>query len=204
MIKNKIILVLLLIVAGLCGSVAYLNKQNKKLDNSLQISNSNNVAYLDVISKKTNEGRIFKFNIDELQERQDSLTVLMEKIRRDKKIKNSEIKLEVGTVQKIDTTAIKPIIVDTVSCNFNDSIIFNSQTKSFISVENGVLNNRLDIENTNILYVFTKRVYKNNRRNILSRIIHLDFKKIDVYEYVIHNTNDIVKNINTEPIIITQ
>jgi len=51
----------------------------------------------------------------------------------------------------------------------------------------------LDIKNTQYLYVYKQREYK-NKKNFFKRLFTLDFKKVDKYKYKIINTNDLLKS----------
>jgi hypothetical protein len=50
----------------------------------------------------------------------------------------------------------------------------------------------LDIRNTQYIYLYTTREYK-NKKNFLQRLFTLDWKKVTKHKYEIENTNDVIK-----------
>jgi len=50
----------------------------------------------------------------------------------------------------------------------------------------------LDIRNTQYLYMYHTREYK-NKKCFLARLFTLDFKKVNKYKYKIKNTNDLIQ-----------
>jgi len=50
----------------------------------------------------------------------------------------------------------------------------------------------LDIRNTQYLYIYNTREYK-NKKCFLARLFTLDFKKVNKYKYKIENTNDLIQ-----------
>ena len=67
-----------------------------------------------------------------------------------------------------------------------------------------MLNAKVDISNTQILYVMNKKEYRNKYRNWFSRLLHFDFKKDINYKYQIHNSNDLIRIESTRIIEITK
>lgn len=50
---------------------------------------------------------------------------------------------------------------------------------------------KLDLKNTQYLYVFKKKQYK-NKKNFIQRLFTFDWKKEVRYKYDIVNTNDLI------------
>lgn len=81
------------------------------------------------------------------------------------------------------------LVKDTI---YSDSIHYNDLTKVFYTIGNDTVNIRLDVQNTQYLFTYKKKVWK-NKKNFFKRLFTLDFKKIWKYEYKIVNTNDLFK-----------
>lgn len=73
-----------------------------------------------------------------------------------------------------------------------DSIIYNNYTKLYYNIHNSVIDTKLDIQNTQQLLVYTKKQYK-NKKSFIKRLFTLDFKKIQINEYKIVNSNDLIQ-----------
>jgi hypothetical protein len=81
------------------------------------------------------------------------------------------------------------LVKDTI---YSDSIHYNDLTKVFYTIGNDTVNIRLDVQNTQYLFTYKKKVWK-NKKNFFKRLFTLDFKKVWKYEYKIVNTNDLLK-----------
>lgn len=81
------------------------------------------------------------------------------------------------------------ILKDTV---YTDSIQYNDLTKVYYSIGKDSVNIGLDLKNTQYLYTYSTREYK-NKKSFLKRLFTLDFKKVNKYKYEIINTNDLLK-----------
>ena len=73
-----------------------------------------------------------------------------------------------------------------------DSILFNNLTKVHYNIDNDSIRIRLDIHNSQYLYIYKKREYK-NKKNFFQRLFTLDWKKVTKYKYKIVNTNELIK-----------
>ena len=81
------------------------------------------------------------------------------------------------------------LVKDTI---YSDSIHYNDLTKVFYTIGNDTVNIRLDVQNTQYLFTYKKKVWK-NKKNFFKRLFTLDIKKVWKYEYKIVNTNDLFK-----------
>lgn len=81
------------------------------------------------------------------------------------------------------------LVKDTI---YSDSIHYNDLTKVFYTIGNDTVNIRLDVQNTQYLFTYKKKVWK-NKKNFFKRLFTFDFKKVWKYEYKIVNTNDLFK-----------
>lgn len=76
-----------------------------------------------------------------------------------------------------------------------DSIIFNLYTTAHYTITPDTVTIALDIQNDQYLYIYTVREYK-NKKNFFKRLFTWDFKKVDKRQYILYNTNDLIKSNN--------
>ncbi|QWM90622.1 hypothetical protein [uncultured phage cr61_1] len=180
-------------------------KQNKRLSKSLEMAQNNIEAYLGILNGSLLANNVLKLDMSLLRNTNDSLIQKIDSVRLLLKIKPKVIKTTATQTQTIYVTAnkgvrgldiIKTILRDTV---YKDTIQFNPLTKVSYTIGLDTVNVKLDIKNLLFLYVYKKRLYK-NKKNFIKRLFTLDFKKIDIYKYLIVNTNDIIKTSNVRVI----
>lgn len=75
---------------------------------------------------------------------------------------------------------------------YTDSIQYNNLTKVYYTIGKDIVNVGIDLKNTQYLYTYSTREYK-NKKSFLKRLFTLDFKKVNKYKYEIINTNDLLK-----------
>ena len=75
---------------------------------------------------------------------------------------------------------------------YSDSIKYNDLTTVNYTIGKDTVSIGLDIRNTQYLYIYKRKEYK-NKKNFLLRLITFDWKKITKYKYEILNTNDLLK-----------
>ena len=80
-----------------------------------------------------------------------------------------------------------------ISNDFELVIKPNSLTSIIINKKDSLLTHKLDIKNTQTLYVTNKRVYRNTYKNWFNRLLHFDWKKKNDFRYQIHNSNDLIQ-----------
>ena len=76
-----------------------------------------------------------------------------------------------------------------------DSIMFNLYTTAHYTITPDTVAIALDISNDQYLYIYTVREYK-NKKNFFKRLFTWDFKKVDKRQYILYNTNDLIKSNN--------
>jgi len=81
------------------------------------------------------------------------------------------------------------ILKDTV---YSDTLKYNDLTTIYYTIGRDTVSMDLDIKNTQYLYLYTDRQYK-NKKSFIKRLFTLDFKKINKYKYILVNTNDLLK-----------
>lgn len=162
-----------------------IQKQSKQLDRY-----SNNIEYYqEQLSKESSQNRTLQLTIDEYEESVDSLITNIRTTQKELKIKDKQLKqaqLQHQTI-KLDTTVI---VRDT---DFIKEMKPNDLTSLIIIKKDSLLTAKLDIRNEQTLYLTSKREYRNKYKNWFRRLLHFDFKKKNVYNYQIHNSNPIIK-----------
>lgn len=187
-----------LVIALTISYGAVMHNQNKKLSQGLEIANNNIEAYQDAVSSYTNEKGVLKLDISQLQYSNDSLLNKLDSVRNKIGIKQNAVNTAATQTQQIyvkknkgvrGQNIIQTILRDTV---YNDSIQYNNLTKVYYTIGKDTVSVSLDFNNTQYLYIYKIRQYK-NKKNFIKRLFTLDFKKVDRYKYNIVNTNDLLK-----------
>lgn len=190
--KHKRLAIELILASLLALSVHYgttVSTQNKKLSESLELAQNNIEAI------QTDNG-VLKLKIEDLKNNKDVLTNKIDSVRKELNIKSSHLSTAATQTQRILVKGSKgvkgdiiEILKDTV---YTDSINYNDLTKVYYSIGKDSVNINLDIQNTQYLYTYKTRQYK-NKKNFFKRLFTFDFKKVDRYQYKIINTNDLLK-----------
>lgn len=162
-----------------------IEEKNKQID---QISN-NLEFYQEQLSDIDVQNRTLKLSIEDFKQSKDSLLQQINTVKTELNIKDKQLKQAQLQNQeiKIDTT----FIVD--SPDFIKEFKPNELTSLIITKKDSFLTAKLDIKNTQTLFISTKKEYKNKYKNWFRRLIHFDFKKRFIYNYQIHNSNPIIK-----------
>ena len=79
----------------------------------------------------------------------------------------------------------------------------NDLTTVYYTITNDSISIGLDIRNTQYLYTFVDRHYK-NKKSFIKRLFTFDFKKVNSYKYEIVNTNDLINTDDVRVIEITK
>jgi hypothetical protein len=119
----------------------------------------------------------------------------MDKVRKELKIQSKHLNTAATQTQVIDVTNSKPVNVDLIEVLkdtvYTDSLWYNPLTKVCYTIGTDTVSVRLDVKNTQYLFIFSKREYK-NKKKFFKRLITLDWKKVNRYRYEIVNTNDLI------------
>ena len=171
-------------------------KENKKLSESLEIAQNNIEAYQGALNGSQQAYNVLKLDMAKLSEQNDALIYDIDSVRKELKIKSSELQTAATQTQTIYVNKSKgvqgdiiEILKDTV---YTDSLQYNNLTKVHYSIGKDSVNIALDFKNTQYLYIYKHKEYK-NKKNFLKRLFTLDFKKVFKYKYNIVNTNDLLK-----------
>ena len=184
-----------------------LSHQNKKLSESLEMAQNNIEAYQGSLQGSQQANNVLQLNIDELQQYNDKLVHQLDSVRDKLKIKPKQIKTAATQTQSINVIGSKQIEKDIITILkdsvYKDSIRFNDLTIVEYTIGKDTVNIALDINNTQYLYVYTDKHYK-NKKSFLKRLFTLDFKKVTSTKYVIENTNDIIKTDSVRVVEVTK
>lgn len=185
-----------LAVAFLLGWGITLHKQNKKLSESLEMAQNNIEAYQGSLAGSQQANNVLKLDIEDLHQQNDKLLRDIDSIAKINKIKASQINTAATQTQTLLVNGGKGvkgdltnILKDTV---YNDSIQYNNLTKVYYTIGKDTVAVSIDLQNTQYLYVYTTKEYK-NKKSFLKRLFTLDFKKVKKQKYSIVNTNDLLK-----------
>ena len=185
----------LLIAFCLASGIFYHNKANR-LSEELKMANNNIEAYQDALSGAQQASGVLRLDMKKLKDYNDKLVQQLDSVRKVEKLKSKEIQVAATQKQIINVNKSKgvggdimTILKDSV---YKDSLQYNDLTKVYYTIGKDSVNIKLDVQNTQYLYIYKHREYK-NKKNFFKRLITFDWKKKDVYKYRIHNTNDILK-----------
>lgn len=202
--KTFVKAILGLAVGVLIGWSVMLHKQNKKLSESLEMARNNIEAYQGVINGSQQANNVLQLNINELQTYNDELLHQLDSVREDLKIKDKQLKTAATQTQVINVSASKgvggdltEILKDTI---YTDSIKYNPLTTVKYTIGKDTVSIGLDVRNTQYLFAYTTKEYK-NKKSFLKRLITFDWKKVEKHIYKIENTNDVI---NTEDVRVVE
>lgn len=134
--------------------------------------------------------------MNKLKEYNDKLVQQIDSVRKKKGIKSKEIQTAATQKQFIDVNKSKGVGGDIITIikdsTYKDSIQYNNLTKVYYTIGKDGVNIKLNVDNTQYLYIYKHKEYK-NKKNFFQRLFTLDWKKIQRYKYKIVNTNDLIK-----------
>lgn len=157
----------------------------------------NNIeAYQGSLEGSQQANNVLQLQVDELQQYNDKLVHNLDSVRKELKIKPKQVKTAATQTQTINVIGSKEIEKDIITIlkdtTYSDSIKFNDLTMVSYTIGKDTVSIGLDINNTQYLYVYTDKHYK-NKKSFLKRLFTLDFKKVTSTKYVIENTNNIIQ-----------
>lgn len=186
---KNIKVVAVIIISIFAAIIFYQGKQIKEKNRQIDRITNNTLFYQEQLSDKDKEIRTLNLTIDEFKNTNDSIIQNIVNIQEELKIKDKELKQAQSQNQEIniDTT----IVVG--DKDFEKEIKPNELTSLIIIKKDSILTAKISIKNSQTLFIFNKREYKNQYKNWFRRLIHFDFKKRDVYKYQIHNSNPLIE-----------
>lgn len=171
-------------------------QQNKKLSERLELAQNNIEAYQDAINGSQQAFNVLKLDMTKLEEQNDKLIQKIDSVRKENKIKARHLNTAATQTQTLYVNKSKGVRGDIVTIlkdtTYTDSLQYNPLTKVYYSISKDSVEILLDVKNTQYLYIYKHREYK-NKKKFLKRLLTLDFKKVDRYKYTIVNTNDLLK-----------
>lgn len=187
--QKNIKIMAVIIISILAAIIFYQGKQIKEKNREIDRVTNNTLFYQEQLSDKDEEIRTLNLSIDEFKNTNDSIIQNIVNIQEELKIKDKELKQAQSQNQEIniDTT----IVVG--DKDFEKEIKPNELTSLIIIKKDSILTAKINIQNTQTLFISNKREYKNQYKNWFRRLIHFDFKKKDVYKYQIYNSNPLIE-----------
>ena len=166
-------------------------KTNKKLSESLKTAQNNMEAYQELFNDSQQASSVLQLTVEQLQNSKDSVIQKLDSVRKELKIKPKQLHTAATQSQTINVIKSKGVkgdilVKDTI---YTDSINYNDLTKVYYTIGKDTVSIGLDVQNTQYLYVYSTKEYK-NKKNFFKRLFTLDFKKVKKYKYKIVNTND--------------
>ena len=167
-----------------------LKDKNKEIDRL----NNNILYYQEQQDTLQNDNRVLRLTVDEFKDSKDSIVQQLNKVRKELNIKDKQLEQAQSQTQQI--------IVDTAIVvkenNFKEVIRPNELTSIIIAKTDSILTAKIDIKNTQTLFLSSKKVYKRQYKNWFRRLLKFDFKKQRVYRYTIKNSNELIKVTDTK------
>lgn len=166
-----------------------LKDKNKEIDRL----NNNILYYQEQQDTLQNDNRVLRLTVDEFKDSKDSIVQQLNNVRKELNIKDKQLEQAQSQTQQI--------IVDTAIVvkenNFKEVIKPNELTSIIIAKTDSILTAKIDIKNTQTLFLSSKKEYKRKYKNWFRRLLKFDFKKERVYRYTIKNSNELIKVTDT-------
>ncbi len=195
--------VLIIIVFSLLfiNNIRLQNKVNS-LDKELARSINNASTWENIANSNIDNNNTLELTIQEYKNSNDSLIKVINDQQEKLKIKDNQL-YQIASTE----TVIRDTIVEKIPINDTDFTIElkpNQLTTITVSRKDSIFTHTMEILNRQDLFIYTKKVYRNQYKNFFQRLIHFDFKKDKVNRYQIINSNDLIKVIDTRVINISE
>ena len=185
-----------LVVASSISFGIISNNRANRLSEELKIANNNIEAYQDELDDSQQASGVLMLDMKKLKDYNDKLVHQLDSVSKKHNIKSSEILTAATQKQIIDVNKSKGVRGDIITIlkdsTYKDSLQYNNLTKVYYTIGKDSVNIKLDVKNTQFLYVYKHKQYK-NKKNFFQRLFTFDWKKETRYKYKIVNTNDIMK-----------
>ena len=194
----------LIIIAFSLLFINNIRLQNKvnSLDKELARSINNASTWENIANSNIDNNNTLELTIQEYKNSNDSLI---------KVIKDQQEKLNIKDNQLYQITSTETVIRDTIvekipinDTDFTIELKPNQLTTITVSRKDSIFTHTMEILNRQDLFIYTKKVYRNQYKNFFQRLIHFDFKKDKINKYQIVNSNDLIKVIDTRVINISE
>lgn len=185
----------LIVASSISFGIISHNRANR-LSEDLKIANNNIEAYQDELDDSQQASGVLMLDMKKLKDYNDKLVHQLDSVSKKHNIKSSEILTAATQKQIIDVNKSKGVRGDIITIlkdsTYKDSLQYNNLTKVYYTIGKDSVNIKLDVKNTQFLYVYKHKQYK-NKKNFFQRLFTFDWKKETRYKYKIVNTNDIMK-----------
>lgn len=194
----------LIIIAFSLLFINNIRLQNKvnSLDKELARSINNASTWENIANSNIDNNNTLKLTIQEYKNSNDSLIKVINDQQEKLKIKDNQL-YQIASTE----TIIRDTIVEKIPINDTDFTIElkpNQLTTITVSRKDSIFTHTMEILNRQDLFIYTKKVYRNQYKNFFQRLIHFDFKKDKINKYQIVNSNDLIKVIDTRVINISE
>ena len=194
----------LIIIAFSLLFINNIRLQNKvnSLDKELTRSINNASTWENIANSNIDNNNTLELTIQEYKNSNDSLIKVINDQQEKLKIKDNQL-YQIASTE----TVIRDTIVEKMPINDTDFTIElkpNQLTTITVSRKDSIFTHTMEILNRQDLFIYTKKVYRNQYKNFFQRLIHFDFKKDKVNRYQIINSNDLIKVIDTRVINISE
>ena len=194
----------LIIIAFSLLFINNIRLQNKvnSLDKELARSINNASTWENIANSNIDNNNALELTIQEYKNSNDSLIKVINDQQEKLKIKDNQLYQITST-----ETVIRDTIVEKIPINDTDFTIElkpNQLTTITVSRKDSIFTHTMEILNRQDLFIYTKKVYRNQYKNFFQRLIHFDFKKDKINKYQIVNSNDLIKVIDTRVINISE
>ena len=194
----------LIIIAFSLLFINNIRLQNKvnSLDKELARSINNASTWENIANSNIDNNNTLELTIQEYKNSNDSLIKVINDQQEKLNIKDNQL-YQIASTE----TIIRDTIVEKIPINDTDFTIElkpNQLTTITVSRKDSIFTHTMEILNRQDLFIYTKKVYRNQYKNFFQRLIHFDFKKDKVNRYQIINSNDLIKVIDTRVINISE
>ena len=198
--KNKILqvvswfkkyykIIAVIVISILTAILFYQHDQLQKKNLEIDRVTNNYEFYMKQTAESIQQNQVLQLTLNEYKETKDSLIQKIKATQKKLKIKEKEL----SQVQIQEQEIVHDTTVVVKSNDFEVEIKPNSLTSIIISRKDTLLKHRLDIRNSQTVFVGQKKIYKRQYKNWFQRLLHFDFKKKTIYKYQIDNSNKIIK-----------
>ena len=202
--KNKILqvvswfkkyykIIAVIVISILTAILFYQHDQLQKKNLEIDRVTNNYEFYMKQTAESIQQNQVLQLTLNEYKETKDSLIQKIKATQKKLKIKEKEL----SQVQIQEQEIVHDTTVVVKSNDFEVEIKPNSLTSIIISRKDTLLKHRLDIRNSQTVFVGQKKIYKRQYKNWFQRLLHFDFKKKTIYKYQIDNSNKLIKIENT-------
>ena len=195
---------ILIIVAFSLLFINNIRLQNKvnSLDKELARSINNASTWENIANSNIDNNNTLELTIQEYKNSNDSLIKVINDQQEKLKIKDNQLRQVTSTETIIRDTIVEKIPIN--DTNFTIELKPNQLTTITVSRKDSIFTHTMEILNRQDLFIYTKKVYRNQYKNFFQRLIHFDFKKDKINKYQIVNSNDLIKVIDTRVINISE